>query len=134
MGKDFEVVIERGEDIREVISAFILSKGLENVYVSGAVGSAWDFLLTTPRNNTYPIEIESFTHCDVCEIVSMVGEAMSWDLVDASLREVYPKPANDFFVHLHISLATIGGNVIGGGLRKGKAFRSVRVFLTDLNT
>jgi predicted DNA-binding protein with PD1-like motif len=132
MGTQYEVLVERGVDIREAVAAFVLENGLKNVYVSGAVGSAHGFSLTTPENNNFPMEIQAFSHADVCEIVSLVGEAMTWDLVDPLLKRVYPEPADGLFVHLHVSLATIGGKVIGGGLREGKAFRSVRVFLTDL--
>jgi predicted DNA-binding protein with PD1-like motif len=47
---------------------------------------------------------------------------------------VYPDKTSPYFVHIHASCARVGGEVVGGGLVKGRAFRALRVFLTPVNT
>ena len=47
--------------------------------------------------------------------------------------EVYPDKVSPLIVHIHASCATAGGHVAGGGLRAGKAFRSVRIFMIPLD-
>ena len=63
-----------------------------------------------------------------------VDEIYEYDLdTDPALLEVYPDKVSPLIVHIHASCATAGGHVAGGGLRAGKAFRSVRIFMIPLD-
>ena len=66
------------------------------------------------------------------EVVGFTGEVIPWDKVDSHLASVYPDKDDPVFVHIHIAAAMAGGQVFGGGLRSGKAFRALRVFMLPL--
>lgn len=132
MGQIYEVTVQKGEDIKTVISDYILKMGWDEVYISGAIGSVIDTAFTAPIENTLPLKA-GVTPCpNAAEILSFTGEVMKREKMDPALAAVYPDKTSPLFVHIHASCATAGGHVIGGGLNKGKAFRSVRVFMTPI--
>lgn len=49
--------------------------------------------------------------------------------MDEDLKAVYPKTDSPLFIHIHASCARAGGQVMGGGLRGGRAFRKLRIFV-----
>lgn len=128
----FEVTVGAGESIKRVMTDFILSKGWESVYVTGAIGSVIECEFTTPVANELPLKT-AVTPChSAAELVSLVGEVMKRERMDPALQAVYRDKTSPLFVHLHASVATAGGHVIGGGLNDGKAFRAVRIFMVPL--
>lgn len=42
MGQVYEVTVKAGEDIKRVVSDYVLEQNWENVYITGAVGSVID--------------------------------------------------------------------------------------------
>ena len=70
---------------------------------------------------------------DAAELLSFTGEIMRRECVDPALLAVYPDKTSPLFVHIHASCATAGGHVMGGGMRAGRAFRAVRVFMIPLS-
>ena len=144
-----EVTVSAGEDIKKVVTDFILVNGWKQVYVTGAVGSVidngWkqvyvtgavgsviDMVFTTPIQNHLPLKVVSLPVSGAGEMLSMVGEIMPREIMDPDLKDIYPDKDSPLFVHLHACIATTGGHVSGGGLKAGKAFRSLRVFILPL--
>lgn len=132
MNRVHEVTVNAGEDIKQTITAYILEQGFENVYISGAVGSVINMCYTTPILDELPLKTASQAVEGAAEVVSFTGEVMKRENMDSALEAIYPDKDCPLFVHIHISCAYRGGNVKGGGLAAGKAFRSLRVFLLPL--
>ncbi len=128
----YEVTVEAGQDIKEVITAYVLKQGWSSVYISGAVGSVIDMAYTTPVRDELPLKTASRAREGAAEMLSFTGEVMTRDRMDPALESVYPDKESPLFVHIHVSCAYKGGNVDGGGLAAGKAFRSLRVFMIPL--
>jgi len=127
-----EVTVPAGQDIKKVVTDFILAHGWKQVYVTGAVGSVIDMVFTTPIQNHLPLKVTSVPVSGAGEMMSMVGEIMPREMMDPDLKDVYPDKDSPLFVHIHACIATAGGHVSGGGLKAGKAFRSLRVFMVPL--
>ena len=132
MAELYELNLKTGEDIRQSISDYILKMGWESVYVIGAIGSVIDMVYTTPVENTLPLRTAGTPCSGAAELVSMTGEVMKREYMDPALASVYTDTENPLFVHLHVCCATAGGHMMGGGLKSGKAFRAVRIFMTPL--
>ena len=128
----FEVTVGRGEDIKAVITGFILDHNWKNVYIMGAVGSVIDMVFTTPVQNHLPLRCQKTPVSGAAEILSMSGEVMPIEDMDPDLEDIYPYKDSPLFVHIHASCAVAGGHVYGGGLNSGRAFRSLRVFMIPL--
>ncbi|MCD8361757.1 MAG: DNA-binding protein [Lachnospiraceae bacterium] len=128
----YEVTVPRGADILRTITAFIESKGWENVYITGAVGSVINTVYNVPIDDSIPMHLAKVQCPEAAEIVGFTGEVMKRERMDPELAKVYPDKTSPLFVHIHASCALREGRVIGGGLRGGQAFRSLRVFLTPL--
>ena len=129
----YEVTVNRGEDIRQVISGYILEKGWEEVFIVGAVGSIIDSAYNAPIDNSIPMTLATNECPRAAELLSFNGEVMKRERMDENLAKVYPDKTSPLFVHIHASCATGDGKVYGGGLVKGKAFRGIRIFLTPLD-
>lgn len=129
VGQLEELLIEQGQDILQSLESFVLSNGWKNVAVVAAVGSVKDLLFATPVANELPLKIATTPCYGAAEILSFSGETMTKELMDPQLRQVYPHKDSPLFVHIHASCARAGGQVMGGGLWGGTAFRSLRVFL-----
>lgn len=132
MAELYEVTVKTGEDIRQVITDYVLEKGWESVYVIGAIGSVIDMSFTAPIENTLPLRTASTPCNGAAELVALTGEVMLRERMDPALATVYTDTTNPLFVHLHACCATAGGHMMGGGLKAGKAFRAVRVFMTPI--
>lgn len=130
----YDVIIPTGEDIRNTISDYVLEKGWEEVAILGAVGSVRDMTFTTPVENELPLKTGSTPCYGAAEILSFSGEIMKREKMDPELERIYTDKNNPLFVHIHASCATAGGHVCGGGLKKGKAFRELRVFLMPMGS
>lgn len=127
----YEIIIGRGEDIKEAITAFVLDKGWTSAYISGGIGSVQEVCLTTPVDGTFPPVTED-THCPgPGELLAFTGEIMKRELMDPALEGVY-KEQGPLFVHIHASAAFRGGQVRGGGFHQGKAFRAVKVYIRPM--
>lgn len=144
-----EVTVEAGQDIKEVITAYVLKQGWSSVYISGAIGSVIDMAYTTPVRDKLPLKTASRSRAGAAEVLSFTGEVMTRDRMDPALESVYPDKECPLFVHIHVSCAyksdgaqcgerpapcsgEWSGNVYGGGLAAGRAFRSLRVFMIPL--
>ncbi len=127
-----EVTVQRGEDVREKISSFILQKKWREVIIIGAVGSIIDSAYNAPVNNSIPMNCATNECPNAAEIVGFNGEVMAVEKMDPSLRMIYKNIDGPLFVHIHACCATGDGRLYGGGLVKGKAFRSIRVFLVPV--
>ena len=128
----YEVTVNRGEDILRTISDFVTAHGWQNVMIPAAVGSVIGMEFTTPIRNELPLRTSVTPFHNAAELLSFTGEIMTRDCADPALLEVYPDKVSPLIIHIHASCAAAGGHVAGGGLRAGKAFRSVRVFLVPL--
>lgn len=132
MAELFEVTVPSGGDIRRTLEDYVLSQGWESVYVIGAIGSVTDMRFTTPVENTLPLRT-AVTPCNgAAELVAMTGEIMKREFMDPALAGVYADAESPLFIHLHACCATAGGHMMGGGLKTGKAFRAVRIFMTPI--
>lgn len=129
MGGLYEVTVEAGQDIRETVAGYVLRMGWDEAYISGAVGSVIDMAFTAPIEDKLPLKTASAAVEGAAEVVSLVGEVMKRERMDEALKAVYPDKESPLFVHIHIACAYRGGNVRGGGLAAGKAFRALRIFM-----
>lgn len=127
-----EVFVDQGQDIRKTIEAFVIEKGWKEVIVVNAIGSVKDLILAAPIRNELPLKVGRTPCYGAAEILSFTGEIMVKDRMDPQLRQVYPDTGSPLFIHIHASCARAGGQVMGGGLWGGTAFRSLRVFLRPL--
>ncbi len=127
-----EVFVDQGQDIRKTIEAFIIEKGWKEVIVVNAIGSVKDLILAAPIRNELPLKVGRTPCYGAAEILSFTGEIMVKDRMDPQLRQVYPDTDSPLFIHIHASCARAGGQVMGGGLWGGTAFRSLRVFLRPI--
>ena len=128
----YEVVVDRGCDIKETITRFILDHGWEDVYIAGAIGSVIDTAYNAPKDNSIPMNLQ-VTECPgAAEVVGFTGEVMLREKVDPDLLRVYPDKTSPLYVHIHAACAGPDGRVTGGGLVRGRAFRSLRVFMTPV--
>lgn len=132
MGQVYEVTVKTGEDIKRVVSDYVLEQNWENVYITGAVGSVIDMAYTTPVRDQLPLVTASEPADGAAEVVSLTGEVMKREKMDPALQSVYKDKESPLFVHIHISCAHRDGIVRGGGLAAGRAFRSLRIFMTPL--
>ncbi|MEG2082182.1 MAG: DUF296 domain-containing protein, partial [Oscillospiraceae bacterium] len=123
MGNIHELIVGRDQDIKEAISTFMLEKGWESAYISGAIGSVKELVFTTPIGMDLPIQTQSTNCTGPAELLSFIGEIMKSELMDPELSSVY-KDLGPLFIHIHASVAVTGGHVYGGGFKSGKTFRS----------
>lgn len=127
-----EVFVDQGQDIRKTIEAFVIEKGWKEVIVVNAIGSVKDLILAAPISNELPLKVGRTPCYGAAEILSFTGEIMVKERMDPQLRQVYPDTDSPLFIHIHASCARAGGQVMGGGLWGGTAFRSLRVFLRPI--
>lgn len=132
-GKLYEVTVAQGEDIKSVLTSFILAHGWRDVYVTGAIGSVIDMVFTTPVQNTLPLRCGRVPVSAAGEIVQFCGEVMPIEKMPPELEDIYPDKDSPLFVHIHAACAIAGGHVIGGGLSAGRAFRALRIFMLPLD-
>lgn len=128
----YEVTVGGGENIKKVITDYVLEKQWENVYICGAVGSVIHMAYTTPIRDELPLRTCTCAVEGAAEVVAFTGEVMKRERMDPALETVYPDKESPLFVHIHMGCAHLGGEVRGGGLAEGKAFRSLRVFMIPL--
>lgn len=128
----YDIIIPAGREIRDTIIDYVLEHGWEEAAILGAVGSVQDMAFTTPVENELPLRTGSTPCHGAAEILSFTGEIMKREKMDPGLESIYPDKSSPLFVHVHASCAIAGGHVCGGGLRSGKAFRELRVFLVPL--
>lgn len=124
-----ELTIPSGADILHSLEDFMLQNGWEEAVVVCAIGSVQDLVFATPIQNELPLRVSTFPCWGAAEILSFNGEIMLKERMDPALKDVYPVKESPLFTHIHASCARAGGQVTGGGLWGGKAFRSLRVFL-----
>ena len=132
MGQIYEVTVKAGEDIKAVVTDYVLGQGWESVYITGAVGSVIGMSYTTPVRDQLPLVTASQPAEGAAEVLSLTGEVMKREKMDPALQSVYKDTECPLFVHIHISCEHRDGSVRGGGLAAGNAFRSLRIFMTPL--
>lgn len=129
MGKVYEVLVDKNEDIRSKISDFMLEKGWNNAYISGAIGSVRDVEFTTPISMELPPKVNTAVCTGPGEVLTFTGEIMDRKLMDPALKGIYKDTTSPLFIHIHAAVAVSGGHVYGGGLQSGKAFRALKVYI-----
>lgn len=128
----YEVTVDRGEDIRQVLSDYILEKNWEEVFIVGAIGSIIDSAYNAPADNRIPMNLVTVECPEAAELLSFHGEVMKRERMDENLAKVYRDKTSPLFIHIHASCTAGGGAMYGGGLVKGRAFRSIRIFMIPL--
>lgn len=128
----YEVIIRQGEDVRQVLSDYVLEKKWDEAIIIGAVGSIIDSAYNAPKDNSIPMNLVTNECPNAAEIVGFNGEIMKREKMDPNLAKVYKDKSSPLFVHIHACCATGDGKIYGGGLVKGKAFRGIRIFLTPI--
>lgn len=127
-----EILVNRGEDILQTIEAEFLRQGWKEAVVTNAIGSVKNLEFSTPLYDELPLRVVKTPWRGASEILSFTGEIMPKEQMDPELKAVYPDQGSPLFIHIHASSARAGGAVMGGGLRGGVAFRSLRVFIRVL--
>lgn len=132
MSKVYQIMVNKDEDIKEVITKYVLEKGWDNAYISGAIGSTHNAKLKTPNSLAYPPQT-STTDCYMpCEVLAFTGEIMAKNKMPEDLKEVYVDDGCPLFVHIHASLSATGAHVYGGGFHGGQAFRGLKVYIQPM--
>ena len=126
----YEVTINRGEDVRQKISDYVLKENWDEAIIIGAVGSIIESAYNAPIDNSIPMNLTTNECPNAAEIIGFNGEIMKREKMDENLAKVYTDKSSPLFVHIHACCATGDGRIYGVGLVMGKAFRSIRVFLT----
>ena len=133
MGQIYEVTVKAGEDIKAVVTDYVLGQGWESVYITGAVGSVIGMSYTTPVRDQLPLVTASQPAEGAAEVLSLTGEVMKRERMDPVLEKIYPDKTCPLFVHVHASVGVAGSHMYGGGFHDGYAFRKLRVFLQPLD-
>ncbi|MEG0167259.1 MAG: DNA-binding protein [Ruthenibacterium sp.] len=131
MGTVYELVVQKDEDVKDVIEKFVLEKGWESAYISGAIGSARDVTFTAPVSMDFPPKVGNTLCVGPGEVLAFTGEITKRELMDPALEAIY-KDAGPLFIHIHASMAVAGGHVYGGGFKAGKAFRAVKIYIQQI--
>lgn len=127
-----EILVGCGEDILQAVERFMIEHQWQSAVITGAIGSVKDMFFSAPISNELPLKAGITPCLGAAEILSFTGEIMPKDKMDPDLRTVYPDKNSPLFIHIHASCARAGGNVMGGGVRGGKAFRALRIFIYQL--
>jgi predicted DNA-binding protein with PD1-like motif len=132
MEKDlYQISVGKGEEVKEKITEFILEKKWDAAVILGAIGSIQDVVYSTPAGTADNYHIER-TKCEIpAELISFTGEIMKSERVDPALKKAY-NIEGEYFVHIHASSASAGGQVLGGGFQRGHALRAVNVFIRQM--
>lgn len=109
-----------------------MEKGWENAYISGAIGSLYEFELTTPISMELPPKVEILKFEGPAEVLAFTGEIIKREKMDPALQGIYLNKNDPVFIHIHTSVAVAGSKVHGGGFLKGKAFRKLKVFIQEV--
>jgi Predicted DNA-binding protein with PD1-like DNA-binding motif len=123
-----EILVDKGEDIKEKIIKVLSERGVNKAVILNAIGSAIDLVIAAPYENQLPLRAAEIPFHSAAEIIGLSGEVQPWSEIDPAIAAVYPDKSAPFFLHLHVAAASAGGHAFGGGLRGGKAFRSMRIF------
>lgn len=126
-----EIIVNAGEDIKEGIERFMLEMEWPSAYISGAIGSVRDLALTTPVGLELPPKVAVTPCVGPGEVLAFTGEVMKREFMDPSLKDIY-KEDGPLFIHVHTSVATAGGHVFGGGMKYGKAFRALKIYIQQI--
>lgn len=129
---EYLINILKHEDIKEKILDFAKEKDWEKAYIIGAIGSVCDVHLVNPQNDKIPPELMGQTIKDSCEVLNFSGEVMKKKYMSDIMKTLYKDDENPYFVHIHMSCSTKGQRVYGGGLRKGRAFIGLKVFVKEI--
>lgn len=125
----YEWIIERDEDIRACLDKYMVESGLQHAYISGAIGSIKDVLLAAPASLDIPPRLV-LTNCNgPAEITSFSGDVYLRHLAPPDELFLDDQAASPLFAHIHMSCAIAGGSTCGGGLRAGKAFRRIKLYV-----
>lgn len=130
-GQIHELIVERDQDVKAAVEAFVLEKGWQNAYISGAIGSVYGVVFTAPVDSSYPPRVERTAVNGPGEMLAFTGEVMTMDRMDPALKNVY-KGDGPLFIHIHASMAVAGAHVYGGGFQAGRAFRSLKVYIQEV--
>lgn len=123
--------ISKHENIKKKITSFVEEKNWEMAYVIGAIGSVCDVHLVNPQNSEIPPNLKGQTINSSCEVLNFSGEVMKKKYMSDIMKKIYKNDESPFFVHIHMSCSTKGQRVYGGGLREGKAFIGLKVFIQE---
>lgn len=129
MGVVSELIVGRDKDIGQAVAAFVMEKGWEAAYIIGAIGSAVGVELSNPISAELPPKVEMTGPIGPCEVLSLTGEVMKRERMDENLRAAYADKTDPLFIHLHMCCSVKGGQTFGGGLRAGRAFRSLKIYI-----
>lgn len=107
MGQIYEVTVKAGEDIKAVVTDYVLGQGWESVYITGAVGSVIGMSYTTPVRDQLPLVTASQPAEGAAEVLSLTGEVMKREKMDPALQSVY-KDTECPLLYISISAVRIG--------------------------
>lgn len=129
----YECVIGSNSDIRTKLDEFIVSHGWDHVYISGAIGSITEAVLSAPLEATLPPVVGTTTYKGVAELSSFVGYAYKREIAPKEELMLDPCTDSPLYVHIHASFGIAGGHAYAGGFRGGKTFRAMNVFIVPLS-
>lgn len=130
--KTHELLIEKDLDIRKAINGFVMERGWETAYISGAIGSVKNVCLSTPKTKELPPVLSRMLVEGPGEILAFTGEILKKENMDPVMKQIYPDDGSPLFIHIHASLAIAGGQVFGGGFQGGEVFRCLKVYIQQV--
>lgn len=128
----YECIIGCDADIRTELDKFIVAHGWNHVYISGAIGSIKEAVMTAPTEATLPPVVGFTTYKGVAEVSSFVGYTYKRDIAPKEELMLDSHTDSPLYVHIHASFGIVGGHTYAGGFRDGKTFRAMNIFMIPL--
>lgn len=129
----YECIIDSNTDIRTKIDEFIVSHGWQHVYISGAIGSIQEAVLSAPVETKLPPEVGLTRYKGPAEVASFIGYAYKRECAPEDELMLDPKTDSPLYVHIHMSFGIVGGHTYAGGFRDGITFRAMNIFMVPLS-
>ncbi|NLJ63765.1 MAG: DNA-binding protein [Christensenellaceae bacterium] len=128
-----EIKIKSGENIREIINAYVVEHKITHAFIAGAVGSVSDMVFNAPDSSSFPIKPVSTPVSGPAEVLAFSGEVIPKEEMDETMKRIYHDDPYDLFIHVHAAVGVAGANVYGGALLEGKVFRALSVYILPIN-
>lgn len=128
----YELIIGSNEDVRRCIDEYIVARGWEHVYISGAIGSLCEVTFSAPVTATLPPEVALTQFVGAAEVTSFLGYTYKRSLAPPDELKLDPQNDSPLYVHIHISCGITGAYSLAGGFRGGKTLRAMNIYMIPI--
>ncbi len=111
--------LEKGDDVREKLTAFLQTNNCHGAVVLGALGSVVDVVVGNAATQTLPPEVRYTEIPGPFEVLSFCGE-------------IRKEADGSWFVHIHMGGSRTDASAFGGGMRQARVFKGLKIFLQEI--